>query len=325
MLLTFHLYGLIIKSLDLWFNFYKGIDLLERIFDYYIENLQDGKTIRDYLKGKGFSTALLSRLKQHSRGILLNGQRVFVNTLLVKGDRLELLIEDENEFSENILPFKGELNILYEDEDMLVINKPPFLPVHPSKGHPYDCLANIVAYYYAQKGKKFVFRCVNRLDKDTSGVVVIAKNSFIHDALCQQSIMGQINKNYIAVVHGEVAPDKGTIDAPIYRPNIATIKRIVSPLGQKAITHYEVISKSNGLSILKVKLETGRTHQIRVHFSYLGHPLVGDFLYGDENDGFLNRQALHCCSIALIHPITGQIIEFKTDLPEDMRDLTEIQ
>jgi 23S rRNA pseudouridine1911/1915/1917 synthase len=195
------------------------------------------------------------------------------------------------------------------------------LPVHPSKEHLNKSLANIAAYYYEQKGEKFIFRCVNRLDKNTSGVAVIAKNSYVHEALRQQSISGQIKKIYIAVVHGEVTSEKGTIDAPVYRPAAATIKRIISPLGQRAITHYEVMSKSDGLSVLKINLETGRTHQIRVHFSYIGHPLVGDFLYGDENDGYIKRQALHCRSVSLIHPISGQLVEFKADLPEDIRSL----
>ena len=251
---------------------------MERKLIYEITDEFDGKTVKDLLKHNKISVAMTTKLKKKENGIMLNGQRVFVTAKLKTGDVLELLAESEESFSEFIYPTEGTLDIIYEDEDFLVLNKPPYLPIHPSKGHPYDSLANIVVYYYKQKNVNFTFRCVNRLDKDTSGVTLIAKNAYAHELMRRLSIENQISKTYYAAVHGKPNPESGTIDLPIYRPEEATIKRIVDPRGKQAITIYETVKTNERLSLVKINLITGRTHQIRVHFSHIGHPLAGDFL-----------------------------------------------
>ena len=253
---------------------------------------------------------------------MLNGKRVFVTEKLKSGDVLELLTESEESFSEYIFPTEGKLDIIFEDDDFLAVNKPPYLPVHPSKGHPYDSLANIVVYYYKQKNQNFTFRCVNRLDKDTSGVTLIAKNAYAHELMRRLNVENLVDKTYFAVIHGNPSPLCGTIDLPIYRPEEATIKRVVDSRGKRAVTVYETVNAGEKLSLVKIKLLTGRTHQIRVHFSHLGHPLAGDFLYGNENDGILQRQALHCGEISFIHPVTGEELKLTADLPEDMKKIS---
>ncbi len=291
---------------------------MERKLTYEISDDFDGKTVKELLKHNKISVAMTTKLKKKDNGIMLNGQRVFVTAKLSKGDILELLTESEEAFSEFIYPTEGYLDIIYEDEDFLVINKPPYLPVHPSKGHPYDSLANIVAYYYKQKNQNFTFRCVNRLDKDTSGVTIIAKNAYAHELMRRLNVENKIHKTYYAIVHGKPIPSSGKIDLPIYRPEEATIKRIVDLKGKQAITVYETVKSNEKLSLVKINLITGRTHQIRVHFSHIGHPLAGDFLYGDENDGIIARQALHCGEINFVHPVSGKSMVLKAELPNDM-------
>lgn len=294
---------------------------MERILKYTINEEFHGKTVKEFLRYNKISTSMVTRLKKLENGIMLNGQRVFVTAKLSSGDTLELLTENGEEHSEFIFPTEGKLDIIFEDPDFLVVNKPPFLPVHPSKGHPYDSLANIVVYYYKQKNENFTFRCVNRLDKDTSGVTLIAKNAYAHELMRRLSVEDQINKTYFAIVHGRPEPSEGTIDLPIYRPEEATIKRIVDERGKPAVTLYETVKSNGTLSLMKIKLLTGRTHQIRVHFSHIGHPLAGDFLYGNENDGVIKRQALHCGELEFIHPITGKNMNFTAELPEDMKNI----
>lgn len=294
---------------------------MERTLIFEIPQEFDGKTVKDFLRFNKISTAMVTRLKKKDNGIMLNGKRVFVTEKLKFTDRLELLTESGEDRSEFIFPTEGKLDIIFEDEDFLAVNKPPFLPVHPSKGHPYDSLANIVVYYYSQKNENFTFRCVNRLDKDTSGVTLIAKNAYAHELMRRLSINDEISKTYYAVVHGTPEPSYGTIDLPIYRPEEATIKRIVDSRGKSAITVYETEKTNGSLSLMKIKLLTGRTHQIRVHFSHIGHPLAGDFLYGDENDGVISRQALHCGELSFIHPVTKQSLSLKADIPDDMKHI----
>ncbi len=294
---------------------------MERKLVYNISSDFDGKTVKDFLRHNKISTAMITRLKKSDKGIVLNGQRVFVTEKLSEGDILELLTESGEAYSEFIYPTEGQLDIIFEDEDFLAVNKPPYLPVHPSKGHPYDSLANIVVYYYKQKNENFTFRCVNRLDKDTSGVTLIAKNAYSHELMRRLSTENLIDKTYFAIVHGKPEPSFGTIDLPIYRPEEATIKRVVDGRGKNAVTEYETVKSNENLSLMKIKLLTGRTHQIRVHFSHIGHPLAGDFLYGDENDGIIGRQALHCGEISFKHPVTGKQINLTAELPEDMKNI----
>ena len=293
---------------------------MKRTFDFFIDAADAQKTVKSFLVGCGrISLTCLKIIKFEEDGILLNGKRVFVTEKLNIGDHLQINIPDNNESS--VIPIKGDLDIIYEDEDLLVVDKPPYMPVHPSKGHPEDSLANIVAAYYSHNGKTFAFRCVTRLDKNTSGVVVIAKNAFAHDNLRKQLISCTVEKKYHALVHGKT-DDFGTVNAPIYRPDSATIKREVSIDGTYAVTHYKTIKTENNISFIELTPETGRTHQIRVHMSYIGHPLCGDFLYGDENDGY-RRQMLHAFQISFQHPVSKEKITIKSKNNKWMYERTE--
>lgn len=285
---------------------------MKRTLKYIIDPSNADKNIKSFLVNGGrISLTCLKRIKFEDNGILLNGKRAFVNEILKVGDLLEINIEDKSESS--VIPIDGCLNILYEDEDILAVDKPPYMPVHPSKGHIDDSLANIVAAYCSENGKVFPFRCVTRLDKNTSGVVIIAKNEISHDNLRRQFISGSIKKQYHALVHGQ-PPLCGTIEAAIIRPDSATIKREISENGAFAVTHYKTLHTENDISLVELTPETGRTHQIRVHMAYIGHPLCGDFLYGNENDGY-KRQMLHSTKITFFHPITKESItvESKND------------
>lgn len=284
----------------------------------------DGVTAKIFLKSKmKVSGSLLKKLKASDDGILLNGERIFADKRLTTGDVLEISVEDSVS-SENILPVAGEINIIFEDEDLLIVNKPYNLPVHPSRGHPYDSLANRVAFYFRENKKdNFVFRCVTRLDKDTSGVCVIAKNSYAHAVISKEMRRGETEKTYKAAVSGTLEENSGIIEKNIRRiPNTATIKREVCPDGdgEYALTEYKALERKNKYTLLEIKLRTGRTHQIRVHLASVGFPIVGDWLYGSESER-INRQALHCESVVFSHPVTGERLKFTAPLPSDIQNL----
>jgi 23S rRNA pseudouridine1911/1915/1917 synthase len=273
---------------------------MKRNLIFSIDPTYGNKTVKAFLLNEcHLSNSGIKRLKSSEDGILLNGKRVYVTEILKAGDSLEIRLPERKE--SNIAPVKGDLEILYEDEDILAVDKPPYLPVHPSKGHVNDSLANLVVAYLNENGDDGVFRCVTRLDKNTSGVVLLAKNSLSHDRLRKQLVSHKFLKIYHAIVHGETEKS-GTISYPIIRPDAATIRRIVSNDGLPAVTHYKTLKTINGISYVEIIPETGRTHQIRVHMAYINHPLCGDFLYGDENDGY-ERQMLHAYSISFSHPV----------------------
>ena len=212
------------------------------------------------------------------------------------------------------------LDILYEDEDILVVNKPSDTPIHPSQGNYDNSLANGVKYYYEQQGINFVFRCINRLDRDTTGLVVIAKNMLSGAALNLAMVNREIHRTYLAVVKGKL-PENGTIDFPIARKDGSTVERCVDfETGEHAVTHFECLEQNEKYSLAKIWLETGRTHQIRVHMNYIGHPLPGDFLYHNDRTE-IGRQALHSWKLEFHHPVSGELMQFETPLPEDMRKL----
>ncbi|MBQ6052504.1 MAG: RluA family pseudouridine synthase [Clostridia bacterium] len=276
---------------------------MKRTFTFLINSASNGKTVKSFLQnGIQLSNSEIKRLKYSEDGFLLNGNRVFVTAIIHDGDTLSINLSDNKKAAIN--PVKGDLEILFEDNDLMVVDKPPFMPVHPSKGHVDDSLANIVISYLADNNDNPVFRCVTRLDRNTSGVVLLAKNSFSHDRLRKQLIEHKIIKIYHAIVHGETDRE-GTVSAPIIRPDTATIKREVSPDGIYAVTNYKTIKTENDISFVEIYPETGRTHQIRVHMAYIDHPLCGDFLYGDENDGY-KRHMLHAYEISFTHPVTGE-------------------
>lgn len=292
---------------------------MERCLRYTIGREDEYKRIDLYLKEHGYSKKVIVGLKEAPSQILLNQDPVFVNKRLKNGDFLEIYISEE-ESSPNIIPEMIPLNIIYEDEDLLVVSKPAGMPIHPSVNHHTGTLANGIAGYYKKQGISYVFRCLNRLDRDTSGLVLLAKNPLSGAVLSKCVKECGLHREYRAVVCGKL-PQKGTIAEPIGRRPDSIVERMVDKkYGQKAVTHYERLSCQNGYSYASIQLETGRTHQIRVHMKYIGHPLPGDFLYyPDFTD--IKRQALHSYRIWFPHPITGKPMEFVDDIPEDMKML----
>lgn len=310
---------------------------MTRSFDYEITEKENSKTILDVLKAKGYSHAILVHLKRTPQSILLNGNWEYVNTRVKTGDSLHIdLIE--NDGSSDIIPSDFPPDIYYEDKDILVINKPAGMPIHPSQGHHENTLANSVCGYFAAQGIPYTFRCVNRLDRDTSGLVLLAKHMLSAAILNQDIKNRQIHREYLAIADG-IVPEEGTINAPIARKGDSTIERVVDyEHGERAITHYKRLSSTDDFSLLSLHLETGRTHQIRVHMKYLGHPLLGDFLYhpayadnfyctktespqADSPHIKMERQALHSYRLQFAHPVTGMPMDFTAPLPADMAAL----
>ena len=223
-----------------------------------------------------------------------------------------------NEESENIISTPMSLNIIYEDECFLILNKPAGIAVHPSILHYSDSLANGVKFYFESIGLKCKIRPVNRLDLNTSGIIIFAKNEYVQECLIRQMQNKTFKKYYIAFVDGIFTDKKGTINLPIARKDKSIIERCIDYNGQTAITDYKVLSEYDNFSVVECYLQTGRTHQIRVHMSAIGHPLLGDTLYGNSSN-LINRQALHSYKISFVHPVTNQIMSFSCDLPNDMK------
>jgi len=300
---------------------------MNRTLTYTITENHLPNTIQSFLQSKGYSAQVIKELKKMPESILIDGRWEYVRHHLSAGETLTIHIQ-ETENSEKIPPLKMPLNIVYEDEDIMVINKPADMPIHPSLNNYYNSLANGLAWYFEQQGKPFIFRCVNRLDRDTSGLTIIAKHMLSAGILSSMVAHREIHREYLAVVHGRITPEKGTIDAPICRLGDSIIERHVDfEKGERAVTHYSLKEYKNGHSLLSIHLETGRTHQIRVHMKYIGYPLVGDSLYNPEyvhlKDGQADtaciiRQALHSHRLQFQHPITGKEMEFVQALPEDM-------
>lgn len=289
---------------------------MKRVLKYIIDEEYGGKTVKDFLIRRcRMSGTLIKGLKSTEDGIMVNGERKFVTHTINRGDELVISIYEDK--SENILPIRMDFTNVYEDEDIIIVEKPPNMPTHPSQGNFSNTLANALMYYWNERGEQHTFRAVNRLDKDTSGLMCVAKNSYAHAVLCDEIKNKVLKRRYRAIVCGDVRED-GTVDAPIARSGESVIKRCVSADGQNAVTHYKVKERLGKYTVLELELETGRTHQIRVHMSHIGHPLLGDWLYGEENHDLFDRQALHSCYIELIHPISGKKITFNSKMPQDM-------
>lgn len=277
--------------------------------------------VKEVLKAEfSMSDRLLLKLKKLDK-IYLNGNVTSVNHPVLENDLIECYLDYEEDNS-NIIPTEMPLNIIYEDEAYIVVNKPAGIPVHPSMDHYTDSLSNGIAFYFNQIGLKKKIRPVNRLDKDTSGIVIFAKNEYIQECLVRQMKSKEFIKRYIAVVNGNLDNLEGTINAPIARKEGSIIERCVSETGDIAITHYKVLKRKTDFDIVECILETGRTHQIRVHFAYLGHSLLGDTLYGTSSN-LINRQALHAYEVEFTHPLSKKKVKYITTVPEDLNKLME--
>ncbi|HEX9025891.1 MAG TPA: RluA family pseudouridine synthase [Clostridium sp.] len=288
-------------------------------------NIEEGTKIREYLKTElGLSTRLI-RSASIDKRIFVNDEVVKMNRILNAGEIIKIdLAKDE---SQDIAPEKMDIGIIYEDEDILVVNKKPFMVVHPTKSYQSGTLANGVINYFMESNQNCIVRLVSRLDMNTSGLIIIAKNQFSHGMLSKEMSENKVEKRYLAIVHGNLEKEFGTIDLPIYKPEGIEngIRRVIDERGQRSVTHYKVIESFENASLIECKLETGRTHQIRVHLNSIGHPIYGDTLYGygEEEEELIKRQALHAYALDFKSPRTGEMLSLKSELPQDILDLIE--
>ncbi|HEX3012508.1 MAG TPA: RluA family pseudouridine synthase [Syntrophomonadaceae bacterium] len=286
----------------------------------YVVDPEDHLTyLRDVFKKKlPVSHALLARLKVQQK-IRVNEQSAHTNYRLQPGDRITVDLNLDE--TSHILPQDIPIDIIYQDDDIMVINKPAGMAIHPIKEKMTDTLANAVTYYWSQRGESRLFRPINRLDKGTSGLVLVGKSQYAHQALFKQQKQGQVQRRYLAVVEGLVREDKGCIDLPIgfAEPSDPGFRK-VDVNGKAAITHFSVIKRYPDATLLSLRLETGRTHQIRIHMSHLGHPICGDVIYGQPSP-HIARQALHAGWTSFLQPRTLKRLQFEVPLPTDMQDL----
>ena len=312
---------------------------MKRTFIYKIESADLPQTVHSYLRTHGYSRHILASLKPHPDAVLRNGEHVWFSDKLQEQDVLTVTVQDDVS-SVNIKPAPVPFSILFEDEDLMVINKPAGVSIHPAINHPADTLANGIAQLYQERGIPYVFRCINRLDRDTTGLLILANNVLSASILEQALQRREISRTYLAVAEGTLPPE-GTIDLPIGRKEASLIERCVDPEhGDRAVTHFRTLDvfphpcSSGVCSLVELKLETGRTHQIRVHMAATGHPLMGDTLYNPacrqlfpgnpesrDKPGSIGRQALHARKLSFTHPITGKAMQFTAPFPDDMAAL----
>lgn len=295
---------------------------MQRNLNYTITTDFHNKTIEQFLKAQEYPHQAIVHLKKTQEGIKKNGVWAYVTETLMEGDVLSLTLIEEA-VSEHITPIQTEFSIIYEDDDILVIDKPANMPIHPSINHHEGTLANGLMYYFSSQNIPFVFRCINRLDRDTTGLTIVAKHLLSGGILSRQVSEKSIQRTYQAICQGYV-PEYGTIDAPIARAEASTIERCVREDGEWAITHYRRLSycKEKNVSLVELSLETGRTHQIRVHMKSIGYPIIGDFLYNPDYT-YIKRQALHSASLTFLHPITKEKMHFSAPLHRDMKCIFE--
>lgn len=297
--------------------------MIKRTIEYEIKTEYKGMKVSSFLKRMGYPEKILTILRKTDGNLTINGEVIHMNYVLLTKSPCEILVIHicEEESSEKIVPVNMPLDIVYEDEDILVINKPAFMPVHPSLNNYDNTLANAVAFYFQSKDEPFTFRCINRLDKNTTGLTILAKHYLSSGILSKDMQDRKIKRIYTAIVEGKFDVAEGRIDMPIGRVNDSLITRMIDyENGERAITNYKVIDyyEKSDLSVVELNLETGRTHQIRVHMKAIGHPLAGDSLYNPESQIF-KRQALHAGKIEFTHPVTKEHLSFHVNLPEDLR------
>ena len=268
------------------------------------------------------SDRLITKLKKANK-IYLNSLPTYTKKSVTVGDTVSVLIDFEEDNS-NIVASNIPLNIIYEDDYLLVLNKPANIAIHPSILHFDNSLSNGVKFYFDKLGLKKKIRIVNRLDRNTSGIVILAKNEYIQECLIKQMKTNEFKKEYLAIAKGILESKSGTLNFPIARKEGSIIERTVSSDGDSAITHYDVVKEFNNLSLVHIVLETGRTHQIRVHFSHIGHPILGDTLYGSPSE-LINRQALHSYKLTFIHPVTKKELILESSLPNDIKNIINNQ
>lgn len=286
----------------------------------------DGCMVRDFIRTHiRLSTKMLKYLKYRNDGILVNGEQCTVRRVLHTGDVLTLAMEDQSDAPE-LAPVELPLDILYEDSDLVVPSKPPCMPTHPSHNHHFDTVANALAFRYRSMGIPFVFRPINRLDRDTSGLLLIARNKLSAGLLTTAMQKHRIRKSYLAVLEGEMNVEGDVIEMPLHRTAASIIVREVcspdAPDAEPARTEFRVLASGNGCTLVEAHPITGRTHQLRVHFAHLGHPIAGDTLYGIPN-GRIGRQALHAYTLTFPHPTTNEQLTLKAPIPADIGALIE--
>lgn len=267
-----------------------------------------------------FSARMRNKIKREKL-VYLNGEQIPGWITAKPGDVLEIRLPEE---TSDFIPEDIPIRTVYEDSSLLIINKQPGIVVHPTKGHPQHTLANGIMKEMLDRGQSFKIRFMNRLDMDTSGIVAVAKNSHCQASFMKQSQAGLVEKRYLTIVKGLVKEDQGTISLPIGQPDPERVERAVVEGGSPSVTHYQVLDRFRaGYSLVELSLETGRTHQIRVHMAAIGHPVVSDHLYGESSPFLIERQALHARKLAMLHPVTGEPVSFEAELPEDMANLLE--
>ena len=283
-----------------------------RELSFLVPNEYDGIGLKSFLRSYcGISSRLMVRLKREPMGITRNGLHAIVTETLKAGDTVRVRMPEDQKLHE---PLNLPLAVVYEDSDLLVVNKPANMPMYPTPGHDRDSLANVAAAYFSSKGERLAFRPVYRLDKDTTGLVLLAKNPY-----CAARLAAKIEKEYIAVCEGTLF-GKGMISAPIGLKAGHKIQREVAVSGDTAVTLWKELESGKGHTLVALQLKTGRTHQIRVHMAHIGYPLAGDDMYGGSLQ-LIQRQALHCISIRFFHPVAKKEFDISCGLPEDMETL----
>lgn len=285
--------------------------------DYKISKDEVGLSLIEVLSQHMDVSSRMIRKSKDGKSIQLNGYPVSVNAKVRCNDVVTVILEKEPNIFE---PQEIPIEVVYENQDLLIVNKQPYVVVHPTKGHPDQTIGNGIAKHFENEGFDGKIRFINRLDRDTSGLLLVAKNGYAQQIISNQMRDDEVEKRYMALVSGLVEKDADTINLPIGRPNAEDLRRAVMADGQDSVTHYEVVERYDNATLVKIRLETGRTHQIRVHFSHLGHPLIGDELYGCPSEE-IQRQALHSYYLKFKLPRTHEEVELEADLPFDFKAL----